>query len=164
MLNNIIVQWQSSYSVGLRVIDEQHMKLVKLTNKLFSSCIAGNERTKADSIFMDVLQEVIDYSVYHFSTEEKIMERIDYPEYNIHKREHVDFVKEVLHKVETFNSGKANTTLSFVYYLRDWVLHHIAVSDKKLGKYILDLKKQGNLEQIILRVRTDETTNKLEVR
>jgi hemerythrin len=163
MLNHIIVQWQSSYSVGIKVIDEQHMKLIKLTNKLFSSCLSGQERSKADSIFMEVLQEVIDYAGYHFSTEEKIMERINYPEYKIHKREHVNFVKEVLHKVEDFNSSNVHTPLSFVYYLRDWVLEHIAVNDKKLGQYLLDLKRAGTLEQIVIKVKKDAETNKLEV-
>ena len=163
MPSHIIVQWNNSYSVGIKVIDEQHMKLIKLTNKLFSSCISGQEKTTADYVFMNVLHEVIDYAGYHFSTEEKIMERINYPDYKKHKKEHVDFVKEVLVKVEDFNEGKLNTSLSFVYYLRNWVLEHIAVNDKKLGQYLLDLKKNGELEQIVIKVKKDEETNKLTV-
>ena len=163
MINPIIVQWQNSYSVGIKVIDDQHMKLVKLTNKLFASCISGNERTKSDSIFMSVVNEVIDYVGYHFSTEEKIMERINYPEYKRHKKEHVDFVKEVLAKVGEFKTSKANTSLYFVYFLRDWILQHIAVNDKKLGKYILDLRKEGGLEQIVLKVKRNVETNQLQV-
>ena len=163
MANEVIVKWNDSYSVGVKVIDEQHMKLIRLTNKLFGSCMSGQERTKTDSIFMDVVHEVIDYVGYHFSTEEKIMERIDYPEYKMHKHEHVAFVKEVLIKVEDFNFGKSNAALTFVYYLRDWILHHIAINDKKLGNSLLEMRRNGNLQQIVIKVKKDSETNELQV-
>ena len=84
----------------------------------------------------------MDYTGYHFGTEEKIMERINYPEYSRHKKEHVDFVREVFIKVDDFKAGKILTPLAFVYFLRDWVLQHIAVSDKIMGMYLLALKKK----------------------
>ena len=158
---NIIVEWHDSFSVGVKLIDEQHIKLIKLTNKLFASCMSGQERSKSDSIFLKVIHEVIDYVGYHFSTEEKVMERIDYPKYKEHKKEHVNFVKEVLAKVEEFNVGKMNAPLSFVYYLRDWVLHHIAVNDKKLGAYLVEMKNSGGLTQIVLKVKRDENNKVL---
>ena len=98
--NNVFVQWQNTYSVGIRLVDEQHMELIKLTNKLFLSCMASKEKTK--DAFIDTVREAVDYVGYHFSTEEKIMDRINYPDYTIHKREHADFVREVFNKVEEF--------------------------------------------------------------
>ena len=162
MSEDVIVKWQDSYSVGIKVIDEQHIKLIKLTNKLFNSCISGQERTKSDSIFLGVINEVIDYVGYHFSTEETVMERVNYPAYKNHKQEHIAFVKEVLQKVEEFNAGKINAPLSFVYYLRDWILNHIAVNDKKLGKHLIDMKRSGALQQVVLKVKKDEQ-NKLQI-
>ena len=157
MAGEIIVTWSDSYSVGIKVIDDQHIKLVGLTNKLFSSCVAGGEKAKIDSVFMDVVNEVVDYVGYHFSTEEKIMERIAYPDYKQHKQEHINFVKEVLAKVEEFKFGKINTAISFVFYLRDWILQHIAVNDKKLGTYILDLKSNGAFEQIVVKDKEEKS-------
>jgi len=158
-----IVQWHDSYSVGIKVIDEQHKKLIALTNKLFDSCMSGHERTKASSKFIAVVHEVVDYVGYHFSTEEKIMGRIKYPDYKIHKKEHANFAKDVLIKVDEFNAGKVNTSLSFVYYLRDWVLQHIAVNDKKLGKYLQEMRQNGDLEQIVVNVKKDAVITKLQV-
>ena len=163
MADKVIVKWHDSFSVRVKLIDEQHKKLISLTNKLFSSCMSGHERTKTDSIFIEVVHEVVDYVDYHFSTEQKIMERIDYPEYKIHKHQHVSFVKEVLIRVEEFSFGKVNTPLSFVYYLRDWILQHIAVNDKKLGNYLMEMKRNGNLQQIVIKVKKDTETNKLQV-
>ena len=161
MMNEAIVTWNNSYSVGIKLIDEQHIKLIELTNKLFSSCMEGNERKKSDSIFLGVIHEIIDYVCYHFSTEEKVMERINYPGYKMHMQEHSAFAKKVLSKVEEFKLSNANTSLSFVYFLRNWVLHHIAIRDKLLGSHLLDMKKRGMLQQITLKAKKDAETNKI---
>jgi hemerythrin-like metal-binding protein len=159
MDNERVVQWQHSYSVGVRPIDEQHMELIRLTNKLFISCMAGQR--KGSSAFLDAIHEAVEYTGYHFGTEEKIMQRINYPDYARHKKEHTDFVREVYSMVEEYKTGKMLVSLQFVYYLRDWVLHHIAVSDKRLGEYLLLLKRNGDLQRMTVRVRKDTIANRM---
>ena len=159
MAKETIVTWQNSYSVGMKLIDEQHMELIKLTNKLFSSCLEGKEKSKVS--FLDAIHEAVDYVGYHFGTEEKVMERVNYPAFKEHKLEHTEFVREVFTKVEEFNSGKQFAPLAFVYFLRDWVLHHIAVSDKKMGQFVLDMHRSGELQKITLKVKKNEATNKV---
>jgi hemerythrin len=44
--------------------------------------------------------------------------------------------------------GKMFVPNTFVRFLKDWILTHIAVSDKKYSTYIFDLKKQGKLQGI----------------
>ena len=162
MANNTIVQWHNSYSIGIKLVDDQHKELIKLTNRLFVSCMGGVEKTR--NTFLDVIHEAVDYVVYHFGTEEKLMERIKYPEFSRHKKEHEAFVREVFNKVQEYKGGKTLAPLLFVYFLRDWVLDHIAMSDKKMGNYILHLHKSGELQKITLRVKTDETTNRVQIK
>ncbi|MDR1948329.1 MAG: bacteriohemerythrin [Spirochaetaceae bacterium] len=146
-----LVDWHGSYSIGIPLIDEQHKELVNLTNKLYKSCMAGGEASKRN--FMRTIRSAVDYIGYHFSTEEKIMARINYPGFAAHKKEHASFVKEVLHEVDEFNRGNKFTPTNFVRYLKDWVLTHIAVSDKALGDYLLVIKKGGGLAHITLKVK-----------
>ena len=162
MAENVIVRWQTSYSVGIKLVDDQHKELIGLTNKLFASCMAGMERSK--NTFLDVIHEAVDYVAYHFGTEEKIMERVNYPDFLTHKKEHEFFVREVFDKVEDFKNGKLLTPLQFVYFLRDWVLNHIAVSDKKMGVYLMLLKRSGELHKITLHVKRDEATHRLQIK
>ena len=159
MANKIIIEWNDSYSIGIKVIDDQHMKLIELTNKLFDSCLSGHERTKFDSIFLDIIHEIIAYVSYHFGAEEKVMERSNYPEYKIHKQEHANFAKEILNKVEEFKLCKVNPSLSFVYYLKNWVFSHVAVSDRKLGTYLGEMKRNGAFQHIVLGTKKDVKTN-----
>ena len=156
-----IIGWRPSYSVGIRLVDEQHKELINLTNKLFVNCLGGQERTR--DTFLKVIHEAVDYVGYHFGTEEKVMGRVRYPDLPNHKRQHEAFVREVFSKVEDFNKKKLMAPLQFVYFLRDWVLDHIAVSDKKMGDYLLYLQRSGELQKITLRVRKDEMTNRLQI-
>ena len=157
-----IVQWQKSYSVGIKLIDDQHKELINLTNQLFQNCLAGREQSI--SAFLETIHEAVDYVGYHFGTEEKVMERVNYPELAQHKSEHADFVREVFAKVEDYTEGKVRTPLSFVYFLRDWVLNHIAYCDKKMGDYLLALKRSGALHHITLKVKKDQVTNRIHIK
>ena len=148
MSENSIIKWQDSYSIGIKLVDEQHKELINLTNKLFTSCIL--EQDQLTNVFMTTLHEAVDYVVYHFDTEMKIMERVNYPHLETHRNEHKKFAKEVLTQVEDFKSGKTTVPISFVNFLKNWVLNHVAVSDKKIGDYLVTLKKSGALDRMTL--------------
>jgi hemerythrin len=171
MANDIIVEWDDSYSVGIKVIDKQHKRLIELTNKLYKNCVSDNEKTAIDSVFLDVIHEIIDYVNYHFGIEEKVMGKVNYPEYTTHKQIHTIFTQKILNKAEEFSLGKDNDSpffvydlISFVYYLRDWVLHHIAGTDKKLGTYLVEMKRKGALQNIVLKTKKDVETNRIQIR
>ena len=153
------ITWQDSYSVGINLVDEQHKHLINLTNKLFDACMAGKDKSK--NVFFDTIREAVDYVSYHFSTEEKVMAEVSYPHYGKHRQEHAYFVREVFKKADDYNSGRLFAPLSFVYFLRDWILHHIAISDKKMGDYLLGLQKTGALNKITVKVKKDETTSRI---
>jgi hemerythrin len=158
MAGDKIVDWHSSYSVGIPLVDEQHKELINLTNKLYQGCMTGREVSK--QVFLQTIRGAVDYIGYHFTTEEKIMIRINYPGYGTHKKEHTDFVKEVLSKIDDFNSGKIFTPNAFVHYLKDWVLTHIAVCDKKMGDFLIEMKKDGSLGKMTLKVKQDSSTGR----
>ena len=149
---NEIVIWQKSYSVNIPLIDAQHIELVDLTNKLYRSCLKDRDSSK--EVFMQVLHRAVGYVGYHFSTEEKVMERVSYPAFAAHKQEHSDFVREVLKTVDDLNKGSYVNPLNFVKYLKDWILTHIAVSDTALGKHLVNLKRSGSLNDITLKVKS----------
>ena len=151
MASNEIVTWHRSYSVNIPLIDSQHKELINWTNSLYRSCLKGRENS--NDVFMGILRAAVSYVGYHFSTEEKIMERVKYPGYSSHKREHNDFVREILKAVEDLSKGIKYNPLSFVTYLKDWVLTHIAVSDKALGQYLIGLRQNGDLYNISLKVK-----------
>jgi hemerythrin-like metal-binding protein len=69
--------WSDECSVGIAEIDEQHMKLFMLGNKLHQA-IVNKAGTKACGF---ILNELVDYTVPHFSLEETMMRIGAYPGY-----------------------------------------------------------------------------------
>ncbi|MDR2797604.1 MAG: bacteriohemerythrin [Treponema sp.] len=147
MEKEVFVVWEDRYSVGIPSIDAQHKELLVLTNKLYDAC--RNSEEKAREYFKEVIRSAVEYVQFHFTSEERIMERINFPELGPHKVQHTSFVKQVLEEVQNFEGGKSFVPNTFVRFLRDWILTHIAMSDIKYAEYIQVLKKQGTLQALI---------------
>jgi hemerythrin len=144
MSDNIIVEWDDRYSVGIPLVDDQHKELIRWTNTLYESCLQGDEAARVS--FKEAIRATVEYVKFHFGAEEQILKNINYPEFAVHKKQHEEFVKQVLEEVKNFDEGKKFVPNVFVRYLRDWILTHIAVADKKYAEYIIEIKKKGALK------------------
>jgi hemerythrin len=138
--DKILVEWDDRYLIGIPQVDEQHKKLIDLTNKLYAGCLAGDDAAR--DYFMESVHGTVAYVKEHFSAEEKILEVVKYPGLVEHKKAHEGFVKQIFEDVKSFERGKKFIPNVFVRYLKDWILTHIAVEDKKYAKYIMELKKE----------------------
>ena len=143
-----IISWENRLSIHIPLIDSQHKLLIAMTNKLHEACKEGDESAKEQ--FMKTVSEVVAYVSYHFSTEEQIMEKTEYPGFQIHKKHHIEFVHQVLQNVGSFREGKKYVPNQFVRFLRDWILSHVAFMDSKLGQFIVNLQKMGQLGKIVI--------------
>ena len=143
------IEWNACLIHGVKLIDNQHEKLVNLTNNLYIACCEGKET--ADQCFIETARETVKYVNYHFSTEEQMMLFLMYPHYQTHKKEHEKFIREILCQTQMFTEHKALVPNRFVQFLKDWVLSHIAVCDKALAEFVLNLKNRDKLEIIFSR-------------
>jgi hemerythrin len=69
------------------------------------------------------------------------MLQVNYPDYTAHKHEHEKFTAEVLSQIRLFEQGKT-APLSFALFLKNWLLNHIAISDKKYSDYLIPIADQ----------------------
>jgi hemerythrin len=121
------MEWTEELSVNIREIDDQHKKLIALINKLHDAMKAGQGKEALEG----TLQELASYTVYHFQTEEKYMQKFNYPRLPSHKAEHAAFVKKVVDFQKDFAENRLGLTLDLMNFLRDWVNHHIRETDKQ---------------------------------
>jgi hemerythrin len=123
--------WQENYNLGIPAIDEQHQKLVELINRFYDSFY----KSETNEIMYPILEELIEYTVYHFNTEEDLFRKYNYNEIISHTQSHEDFKKKVLEFQKQFLEGKT-ITYRVMAFLREWLTNHILVSDKEYADLI----------------------------
>jgi len=93
---------------------------------------------------------MVEYVRFHFGAEQVLLQRIKYPDYQEHKKQHDILIRDILEAVNEHNKGEKFVPNQFVRTMRDWILSHIAIADMQYVLYIADQKKKGLLsdEQI----------------
>jgi len=140
------VVWQNSYSMGIKLVDDQHKALLDFINDIFNHS-TGNEAEER-LWFKDVIQQAVFYVKEHFATEEKYMIATKFPGYAEHKKAHDEFTLTILKSVKEFDSGKRLVLEKFAHFLKNWALSHIAIMDRQYGDYfrqIASRKSDGRL-------------------
>ena len=143
--NTEIVTWNENYATGIGLIDDQHRRLVTLTNELYHACLSGNEA--AGTVFKNALHHMVEYVRFHFGAEMEILERVKFPMSLDHKKQHDAMVKNILDAAKDYNEGKKFVPNTFVRTLKDWVFGHIALSDKSYAAYVAEQKEKGLLSE-----------------
>ncbi len=129
--------WSNEYSVGVGSMDSHHKTLFDIMNKLHDAMKQG----QAEDRIAATIRELVDYTVYHFGEEEKIMERINYVGIAAQKREHETFVSKMNEYKEKAEKGKAIFTVAEVADTSvKWLREHILGMDKK---YEATMKANG---------------------
>ncbi len=129
-----LVHWEERLSVGIEEIDQQHKILVELINRLYTAIVTNTTDQEINSI----LNELVQYTVIHFSVEESLMRIFNYPEYDAHKRHHEDLTKQVLEIQKKVISGEKKIDLELLNFLRAWLTNHIMGEDKLYTPFFLD--------------------------
>ena len=132
----VLITWSEEYELGFTKIDEQHQKLVDIINKLYNAFIEAH----AMDIISEILNEMLEYTAYHFKTEEDFFKENNYPDMDNHNKEHQLFVEKTKGFIEKFSTDDAELTYDVMNFLRGWLLAHIQGSDKEYTRYFV---KQG---------------------
>jgi len=142
------VEWSASYSIGIKMIDDQHKGLLDIVNDLFNHS-TGNE-WEEQAYFKEVIQQAVQYVKNHFQTEEKLMAATKFPGYAEHKKAHDQFTLTVVTSAKDFASGKRLVLEKFAYFLKDWILSHIAVMDNQYAVYLRKIATRNAAGRLIV--------------
>ncbi len=119
------VKWSSEYAVGIPIIDGQHKDLFDIVNTLVTYYNNQNE----SDLFLSYLNILVDYTIEHFSTEEKLLQDISMEEYEKQKVEHQKFKDEIITAVTSEMENDVEYRRSLILFLREWLVQHIINSD-----------------------------------
>lgn len=124
-----IIEWKGTYMIGIDEIDRHQKNLVNSLNMTYDQFKEGKK------IDMSFLQELIDYSTQHFACEESWMRETCYPDLAAHQHEHAIFTSKIS-KFKKSCKSDASTAVELLWFLCNWVTHHIRETDADFGRFV----------------------------
>jgi len=133
--------WDSTLSVDVPEIDEDHRRLVDLFNLLNHAVEEGEDRAYVEA----VMDELISCTVWHFRHEERLMLKYGYDGFAEHKSEHDDLIESAkllqqkfLQAGESAASSDVSRAISNqdIEHLEHWLTGHIYGADMDLGLHL----------------------------
>jgi hemerythrin len=127
-----LLDWSDKYSVGVKAMDNQHIALIEIVNKLHAAMSKG----LALDITAPLLRELVAYTQEHFAAEEALIRNAKFPNFAGHQALH----RELIHQIEDFtarlNLGQITLNIQLMTFLRDWLANHIMKEDKQYGLWL----------------------------
>ncbi|WP_448191372.1 bacteriohemerythrin [Azospirillum sp. sgz301742] len=125
------LEWSAAYAIGHHEIDEQHQQLFELYNQALRALREHPEDLTPGA----VLQALLDYTGYHFTTEQAVMAASHYPGRHEHGREHQALLATVSALVARVEADP-NLLSDVVGLLRVWIQGHVMHTDRELGEFL----------------------------
>ena len=120
---SFVVEWREGFRTGIEEIDAEHRQLFAMVRRLDASNVK------------QMMNDVVDYVVTHFTHEEALMERSGYPGL----QRHVEMHETLATRVSEFLVGGAGWSEQRVQELRTflnkWLVGHILTHDLHFGRW-----------------------------
>jgi len=121
------------YLTGIKLIDEEHKELFRIIGEVYRVIMEEYLHDKYDEI-VHLLEELKDYTKFHFGDEEKYMESIGYEGLAAQKRAHDAFIARLEEmNFEQIDERQQETLEEMLEFLTEWLVNHILHSDRKIG-------------------------------
>ncbi len=131
-----LIPWKESFEVYIPELDSQHKRLLMIINDLYNYM---KSNTQPDELYIEsLLNELIKFALYHFSTEERYMIRYRYPDYDTHKKEHELLTNKVKEYYVKYKQSEVDLD-EILNFLVEWFTQHATGVDSKYVSYFQSL-------------------------
>lgn len=122
--------WKEEYAIGVESIDNQHKHLFEIGNSIYELLENYVLEDKYDRI-INVLNDLREYTKYHFQSEEDYMIEIMYSGYFKQKVEHEDFIDKIEEiQLQDLDENQEKHIRELLLFVFNWILEHILQRDK----------------------------------
>jgi hemerythrin len=129
-----MIKWKDDYLIGIQLIDDQHKELFRIAGKAYDVLNDDFSLDKYDKI-VTILEELKEYAVYHFRSEEQYMASIHYKRLFSQKVEHDDFINRINNvDLRKIDENQDKYLLEILNFIVEWTSEHILKKDIEIGK------------------------------
>ena len=127
--NKNMFEMKEKYKTGIEFIDEEHKKLFEIAERAYQLLKNPYEVDKYDNV-VGVVEELREYTVYHFNHEEKYMESIHYKRLFTQKIDHANFIEKLFEvNLRKIDENPDEAIMGILNFLNNWLINHILEKD-----------------------------------
>ena len=127
-------EFTDKYLTGIPIVDKEHKELFRIIGEVHRVMTDELVSDKYDEI-VRLLDELKEYTKFHFQDEEFYMESIHYEGLEAQKRAHEAFVSRLEETdLEQADENQQETLEELMEFLTEWLVNHILHSDKRIGQ------------------------------
>lgn len=128
-----LIVWTDQMSVGVKLLDNDHKRLVLLVNQLHDGLISGGAKPALEQKFEELIQQVR----AHHAQEEQILAEFGYRNSELHQQEHAQLIDQIMQlQMRFLNSTQLAVELDLMRQLREWLFKHIQSSDQEFISHL----------------------------
>lgn len=131
----VFLDWDEQYTTNVQKFDNDHKQLFIIFNGVYNQIFECESLEDERKLTKETLFDLLEYTKEHFTAEEEMMVKFSYTEYDEHKQEHDNFIIEVNKLLVQYNQGIVALSFPMFMLLKEWILNHIMVCDKKYGEF-----------------------------
>lgn len=137
----MIFKWKERFETGIEEIDKQHKRLFEIGTEIYNLTTKDDGTDYYDAI-VGLINELKDYTVYHFRYEESLLEQANYSDLAAHKIEHQKFIDK-LNETEAndIDINQKQVLMDMIEFIIGWVSGHIVGIDFKYRELLLEKLK-----------------------
>lgn len=129
-------KWREAYSCNISEIDNQHKRLLEIGSEL-SALVRGKDDLDHYDEIIQLLNELKEYTIYHFNSEEELMEKYRYEKLEEHRKAHRSFINKMSEiDIADVDEDQKRVTMEMLIFIADWIEKHILKVDHMYKDYL----------------------------
>lgn len=125
------IKWEKKYEIGHERIDFEHQIFIDLIATIDDAVKLGEDNSYIEKLLIELRA----YAVFHFISEENIMYLTNYPDYEVHKKEHNEFLDKFSQKLMEIDIEEQKVEDLLIFFM-DWFASHTFNEDKRIASFI----------------------------
>ncbi|ACD22560.1 bacteriohemerythrin [Clostridium botulinum] len=127
-------EMKEEFKTGIEFLDEQHKKLFEIADKAYNLLTNNFTLDKYDSVVY-IIEELKNYTTFHFKSEEEYMDSINYKRRLSQKIAHGQFIEKLNNiDLKIVDENQNESIKEILEFLNTWLTEHILYCDKIIGK------------------------------
>lgn len=127
--------WNSNYKMGIPELDEQHKTLFNIYLKLDEIYKSGFSPN--NDYIWSVLTQLKSYARKHIITEENILRKASYPEYEEQCNNHELFLRMIHQFTVELSYENPLIIENLLLFVKKWLISHILKEDRKYKECVI---------------------------